>query len=104
MLGSSTVKGILAGLGASFVAFALFFLRWPLSGMELAFYDRNFQWFWAEPSAPSEIVIVSIDSPSLDALGSFPWPRAHHATVIREVARGGARAIGVDIGFFKPDR
>lgn len=65
MLGSSPVKGNLAGLGASFVAITLFFLRWPLSGIELALYDRNFQWFWAEPSAPSEIVIVSIDSPSL---------------------------------------
>jgi len=104
MLGSSPVKGILAGLGASVIALTLFFLRWPLSGIELALYDRNFQWFWAEPSAPSEIVIVSIDSASLDALGSFPWPRAHHAAVIREVARGGARAIGVDIGFFQPDR
>jgi CHASE2 domain-containing sensor protein len=104
MLGFSKVKGILAGLGGSFVALTLFFLRWPLSGIELALYDRNFQWFWAEPSAPSEIVIVSIDSPSLDALGPFPWPRAHHAAVIREVAGDGAKAIGVDIGFFEPDR
>ncbi len=104
MLGFSRVKGILAGLGASLIALTLFFLRWPLSGIELALYDRNFQWFWAEPSAPSEIVIVAIDSASLDTLGEFPWPRAHHAAVIREVARDGAKAMGVDIGFFGPDR
>lgn len=104
MLASFAVKGILVGLGASIIALTLFFLRWPLSGVELALYDRNFQWFWAERSPPREIVIVAIDVPSLDKLGPFPWPRAHHAAVIRELAGNGAKAIGVDIGIFEPDR
>lgn len=98
-----SVKGILPGFAAACVALTLYFLRSPLSPIELALYDGNFRWFWVETSAPPEIVIVSIDSPSLDALGPFPWPRKRHADVIERVARGGAKAIGVDIGFFEPD-
>ena len=103
MLASAVVRSMLTALGAASAAVAMFLLQWPLSPIELALYDRNLRWFWAEKSAPREIVIVSIDSPSLEALGPFPWPRAHHAAVIERLAQDGAKAIGVDIGFFEPD-
>jgi CHASE2 domain-containing sensor protein len=94
---------MLAGLAAASVSLTLYFLDWPLSPIELGLYDANLRWFWVETSPPPEIVIVAIDTPSLKALGPFPWPRKHHAAVIERVARDGAKAIGVDIGFFEPD-
>ncbi|HEY7699913.1 MAG TPA: CHASE2 domain-containing protein [Vicinamibacteria bacterium] len=94
---------MLAGLAAASVSLTLYFLDWPLSPIELGLYDANLRWFWVETSPPHEIVIVAIDTPSLKALGPFPWPRKHHAAVIERVARGAAKAIGVDVGFFEPD-
>ncbi len=97
------MKEILAGLAAALVSLSLYVLDGPLSPVELALYDLNFRWFRVEKAPPSEIVIVAIDSPSLEAVGPFPWPRARHAAVIERLAREGAKAIGVDIGFFEPD-
>ena len=70
--------------------------------LEYQLYDQNIR--LNERPAPSSIVIVAIDQPSLRRLGSWPWPRAFHAEVLRQVSANGAKVIGVDIGFFEPDR
>ncbi len=58
---------------------------------------------WRE-KAPSDIVVVAVDVQSLNRLGMWPWPRAFHAEVLRLIKQNGAKTIGVDIGFFEPDR
>jgi CHASE2 domain-containing sensor protein len=64
------VKAILVGLVASSLSLGLYFLGWPLSSVELALYDRTLRWVARNASAPEEIVLVAIDTPSLQALGS----------------------------------
>ncbi|MGR4868803.1 CHASE2 domain-containing protein [Variovorax sp. LARHSF232] len=50
------------------------------------------------PAAADNIVIVAIDDRSLEAIGRWPWRRALHAEVLRQISRGGApRCIGLDL-------
>lgn len=49
------------------------------------------------PDASDNIVIVAIDERSMDAIGRWPWRRALHAEVLRRIARGGPRCIGLDL-------
>lgn len=44
-----------------------------------------------------EIVIVAIDDKSLEAIGRWPWRRALHAEVLRRIAAGQPRCIGLDV-------
>ena len=53
---------------------------------------------------PDDIVVVAIDTPSLAAVGLWPWPRAVHAELIRRLAAGRPKAIGYDVLFVEPDR
>jgi CHASE2 domain-containing sensor protein len=62
------------------------------------------RWVASRLSPPDEVVLVAIDNPSLHALGRWSWPRARHARVIDELARGGAKAVYMDVGIFDPDR
>ena len=50
------------------------------------------------------IVIVDIDSKSLDEIGRFPWPRNVLAGLVEQLTRHyGAGAVGFDISFPEPD-
>lgn len=49
------------------------------------------------PAAADEIVIVAIDDKSLQAVGRWPWRRALHAEVLRRIAQGEPRCIGLDL-------
>ena len=96
------VRGLLAGALASLIACTLYFFQ-VFEALEYQLYDRNIR-ASASEEAPPNIVIVAVDQPSLATLGSWPWPRAFHAEVLRGIYRNGAKVIGVDIGFFEPDR
>src|SRR5919108_2331526 len=49
------------------------------------------------------ITIVAIDESTIHELDEqWPFPRAMHAEVIRRIAQGKPRAIGIDIIFDKP--
>jgi adenylate cyclase len=54
---------------------------------------------------PADIEFVQIDVPTFESLeraglqGRFPFPRRYEAKVIEAIARGGAKAIAVDIEF-----
>jgi diguanylate cyclase (GGDEF)-like protein/PAS domain S-box-containing protein len=50
-------------------------------------------------SVESDIVIVGIDAGSLAALKRWPWPRRHHAALIRRLAEAGAARVFLDIDF-----
>ncbi len=44
-------------------------------------------------------VFVAIDSPSLAAVGVWPWPRAVHAQIIDALLDAGAREVVIDVDF-----
>lgn len=46
-----------------------------------------------------EVTLIAIDNASVNELGRFPWPRAHHATLVNELHRLGARRIFFDVTF-----
>jgi len=50
-----------------------------------------------------QIVIVAMDEKSIDAIGRWPWRRALHAEVLRRVAAGEPRCIGLDVLLSEPD-
>jgi len=95
------LRGLIAGAIASLIACTLYFFQ-VFEALEYQLYDQNIR-MNGRP-APDNIVIVAIDQPSLRRLGSWPWPRAFHAEILRQVSASGAKVIGVDIGFFEPDR
>lgn len=52
---------------------------------------------------PDDIVIVAIDTPSLAAVGRWPWPRGIHTDLVRRIAARRPKAIGYDVLFVEPD-
>jgi len=55
-------------------------------------------------AAPDDVVVVSIDRDSADALGDLPvdpvkWPRTLHAQLTENLARAGAKVIVFDVFF-----
>ena len=71
--------------------------------LEWSFYDRLHRADIAGSAEAPGLVIVAIDELSFSEIGlQWPWPRFLHAAVIDQVARGGARAIVVDILFDTP--
>ncbi len=96
------LRGVLAGVVAALIACGLY-LSGVFEGLEYQLYDADFRMAPVQ-STPPEIVIVGVDQPSLRRLGSWPWPRAYHAEALRQIKANGAKVIGVDMGFFEPDR
>ena len=64
-----------------------------LSDRRMAFSERD---------AGGEIVFLGIDKRSLDAVGTWPWPRDIHARIIRELGDLGASEIHLDVEFSVP--
>jgi len=65
---------------------------------ELISYDYRLSYTKPLGRSP-DIVLVTIDEESFSQpeLNRWPWPRSFHAKVIRNLAKAGARLIGVDI-------
>src|ERR1700691_5616823 len=53
---------------------------------------------------PLPVSIVAIDERSLAKYGQWPWPRTLLARLVRQIAAGHPRVLGVDIIFAEPDR
>lgn len=53
---------------------------------------------------PLPVRIVAIDELSLAKYGQWPWPRTLVASLVRRIAAGHPRVLGVDILFPEPDR
>jgi EAL domain-containing protein (putative c-di-GMP-specific phosphodiesterase class I)/CHASE2 domain-containing sensor protein len=49
--------------------------------------------------ASGEIVVVALDDRSIERLARWPWPRRHHAALVDELSRLGARRIFFDLDF-----
>ncbi len=57
---------------------------------------------FAPREAGGEVVFAGIDKRSLDAVGTWPWPRERHAEIIRRLGGLGAAGIYFDIEFGTP--
>ncbi len=55
-------------------------------------------------AAVGAVAIVDIDEESLAEIGQWPWPRTVIARLVRQFARYGVAAAGLDIVFPEPDR
>lgn len=53
--------------------------------------------------APDNIVIVAIDDPSLDALGSWPWSKRFHTELVQVLSKEHVKVIGFDVDFSTPE-
>jgi adenylate cyclase len=60
---------------------------------------------WLRWPAPSDlkVIVVDIDGASIDALGTWPWPRETMARLVEAVAAERPAAIAVDVLFAEPD-
>lgn len=49
-----------------------------------------------------ELVVVTIDTPSIKTLGAWPWPRGRHGDLVSALDRAGAQRIAFDILLDQP--
>src|ERR1700747_2654975 len=50
-----------------------------------------------------KVIVVDIDRASIDALGTWPWPRETMARLVEAVATRRPAAIAIDVLFSEPD-
>ncbi len=81
----------------------LYFISIPfLDLIELKAYDLHFR--QRGHQAPSgKTAFIGIDEDSVNKIGRWPWPRRKMAQLLQAVEKSGAKAIGLDMGFFEPD-
>ncbi|OZB12972.1 MAG: hypothetical protein B7X58_10385 [Marinobacter sp. 34-60-7] len=60
-------------------------------------YDLTITTWSTTPS--DNVALVAIDEYSLEQLGAWPWHRAYHAELIRQLNQAGAERIVLDILF-----
>jgi len=71
--------------------------------VELKALDHRFNHYAKPTQASSDIVLVTIDDPSLQTYGRWPWHRDLYGYMARYLHAGGARAIVLDILLLEPD-
>ncbi len=55
-----------------------------------------------QPEAP--VKIIAIDEKSLKEVGQWPWPRAIHAQMIRQLKTDGVKSVFYDVFYPEPER
>ena len=58
---------------------------------------------WPRASPSARVVIVDIDEKSFAQYGQWPWPRHLVAELVRRIAQGNPRVVGIDIIFAERD-
>src|SRR5271154_6601258 len=76
-----------------------------LRRFELSTVDTRFQLRQKlnKPSPDPRIVIVEIDQKAQEVLGRWPFSRKYFAEMLDVLGQDGARVVGFDITFSKPD-
>ena len=59
---------------------------------------------WPRVNDSARVAIVDIDEKSLAQYGQWPWPRHKLAELVRRIAQGHPRVLGIDIVFAEGDR
>jgi diguanylate cyclase (GGDEF)-like protein/PAS domain S-box-containing protein len=72
------------------------------NALQNALTDMRFSWFPRQASG--NIVLVAIDSPSIEKMGVWPWPRRLHAELIDRLESAGANTIAFDVDFSSPSK
>src|ERR1700687_2276433 len=57
---------------------------------------------WQQRQASGDIVVVAIDTPSIEQIGVWPWPRRLHADLLRRLDSAGVRDVVFDVDFSSP--
>jgi diguanylate cyclase (GGDEF)-like protein/PAS domain S-box-containing protein len=70
------------------------------NALQNALTDARFHWF--PRPASGGIVLVAIDSPSIEGVGVWPWPRQVHAELLGKLESAGATDIVLDVDFSSP--
>jgi diguanylate cyclase (GGDEF)-like protein/PAS domain S-box-containing protein len=70
------------------------------SALQNTLSDMRFKWFPRQASG--DIVLVAIDSPSIDTIGVWPWPRRTHAELLGKLVTAAASDIVFDVDFSSP--
>ncbi|MBX4936614.1 EAL domain-containing protein [Rhizobium binae] len=68
-----------------------------IQGINNSLFAKRFQ--WAPRSATGDIVFIAIDKHSLDAVGTWPWPRSIYATLLDKLVASGAKDVFLDVDF-----
>src|SRR5215471_12768036 len=71
--------------------------------VEIKALDHRFNRYAKPTQASSDIVLVTIDDPSIQTYGRWPWHRDLYGYMARYLRAGGARAIVLDILLLEPD-
>jgi len=90
---------LLIPLAGSIIALVLWFAG-IFGGFETTLEDRLFR----AKAIDSDIVIVSIDSDSLQKIGQWPWARAVFADFFTSLNAAPPKAVGLDVVFAEPSR
>jgi diguanylate cyclase (GGDEF)-like protein/PAS domain S-box-containing protein len=67
------------------------------AGIQNTLVDLRFGWL--QRDATGNVVIVAIDTRSIEAVGAWPWSRQLHADLLRQLEKAGARDIAFDVDF-----
>jgi len=59
---------------------------------------------WPRAGDSARVAIVDIDEKSLARYGQWPWPWHRVAELVRRIAQGNPRVLGIDVVFAEPDR
>lgn len=68
-----------------------------VQGINNSLFAKRFE--WAPRSATGNIVFVAIDKHSLDAVGTWPWPRRIYATLLDKLVASGVKDVFLDVDF-----
>ena len=93
----------LIALGACLIALVVHQADW-LNIIELKSLDYRFRYLSNPSQALQDIVLVTVDETSLDAIGRWPWQRDLHGYAVNFLKYAGARLIVFDILFLEPDK
>ncbi len=76
-------------------------LQWRgTSAFDYLFYDQLS--VLSRPAADPDILLVTIDDPSLQAIGKWPWPRTNHAELLTKLKAAKPKSILFDILLSEP--
>ena len=81
-------------------ALAVTLLTGAHDALHNALVDKRFE--FTPRQATGDVVLVAIDSRSIEQIGVWPWPRRLHAEIIKKLDGAGASDIVFDVDFSAP--
>ena len=94
---SSPVSKVILSALLALAVFMLTLWSGLLERPELGLRDRVISLLMDEQ--PSDLVILEIDSTSIETIGQWPWPRSVYATAIEQLEMAGIRSLMMDVDF-----